>query len=115
MYEHFAQVPDVVIPERKPVTDKKKRVSEMSDEEKKIYYALEVAKLEKRLQSAKAKHDKIGNVTEKQRNHALIVFGSRFLTREQIYEWYQLPAKERDEEIRKYADKIKAAVPTAAP
>ena len=111
MYE-FAKVPEELTnpEERKEETDKKKKVSEMTLEEKKAYYAAEVEKLEKKLESKKAKLERIGNVTDKQRNHALIVVGSQLVTQEQLYTWYQLPPKEREKAILEYAKNIKAAI-----
>ncbi len=89
-------------------TVKKKRLSEMTDTEKKAHYDDEIARLEEKLKSAKEKRDKIGNVTDKQRNHALILFGSHFINQEQLYKWYQLPPKERDKAIREYALSLKS-------
>lgn len=89
-------------------TVKKKRLSDMTDTEKKAHYDDEIARLEEKLKSVKEKRDKIGNVTDKQRNHALILFGSHFITQEQLYNWYQLPPKERDKAIREYALSLKS-------
>lgn len=89
-------------------TVKKKRLSDMTDTEKKAHYDDEIARLEEKLKSVKEKRDKIGNVTDKQRNHALILFGSHFITQEQLYKWYQLPPKERDKAIRDYALSLKS-------
>lgn len=93
-------------PEEKTV--RRKKLSEMSDTEKKAHYDDEIARLEEKLKQAKEKRNKIGNVTDKQRNHALILFGSHFITQEQLYEWYQLPSKERDKAIREYALSLKS-------
>lgn len=95
--------------EEKPQeTVKKKRLSEMNDTEKKAHYDDEIARLEEKLKQAKEKRDKIGNVTDKQRNHALILFGSHFINQEQLYKWYQLSPKERDKAIREYALSLKS-------
>ena len=91
-------------------TVKKKRLSDMTDTEKKAHYDDEIARLEEKLKSVKEKRDKIGNVTDKQRNHALILFGSHFITQEQLYTWYQLPPKERDKAIREYALSLKSKI-----
>lgn len=88
-------------------TDKKKKMSDMSNEEKKAYYDAEIEKLKEKLKKAEEKKNSIGNVTEKQRNHALIRFGSVFITKEQLSEWYQLKPKERDQKITEYALQIK--------
>lgn len=88
-------------------TDKKKKLADMSNDEKRAHYDEEIARLKEKIRQAEEKRDRIGSVTEKQRNHALILFGSHFITREQLFEWYQLPAKERDKAIRDYALKIK--------
>lgn len=88
-------------------TDKKKKLADMSNDEKRAHYDEKIARLKEKIRQAEEKRDKIGNVTEKQRNHALILFGSHFINREQLFEWYQLPAKERDKAIRDYALKLK--------
>lgn len=88
-------------------TDKKKKLSDMSNDEKRAHYDSEIARLKEKIRQAEEKKNKIGNVTEKQRNHALILFGSHFINREQLFEWYQLPAKERDKAIRDYAISLK--------
>jgi len=91
-------------------TVRKKRLSEMTDTERKAHYDDEIAKLEEKLKQAKEKRDKIGKVTDKQRNHALILFGSHFINQEQLYKWYQLPPKERDKAIREYALSLKSKI-----
>ena len=99
---------DYVKKNNKEQTVRKKKLSEMTDTEKKAHYDDEIARLEEKLKQAKEKRNKIGNVTDKQRNHALILFGSHFITQEQLYEWYQLPSKERDKAIREYALSLKS-------
>lgn len=89
-------------------TDKKKKLSDMSNDEKVAYYDTEIERLKEKIKQAEQKRDKIGNVTESQRNHALIAFGSHFISKEQLYGWYQLPAKEREKAIKAYALNIKA-------
>ena len=89
-------------------TDKKKKLSDMSNDDKVAYYDTEIDKLKEKIKQAEEKRDRIGNVTEKQRNHALILFGSHFISKEQLYEWYQLKPKERDEKIRQYALEVKS-------
>lgn len=94
-------------PLEEPVqTDKKKKLADMSNDEKRAHYDDEIARLKTRLKKAEEKRDRIGNVTEKQRNHALILFASHFITREKLAAWYQLPPKERDKAIREYALKL---------
>lgn len=88
-------------------TDRKKKMSDMSNEEKKAYYDAEIEKLKEKLRKTEEKKNSIGNVTDKQRNHALILFASHFLSREQLFEWYQLKPKERDQKIREYALQVK--------
>lgn len=90
-------------------TIKRKRVAEMSLDEKKVYYDNQAKKLREKLKKIEQKKENMTNVTEKQRIHALIVFGSQFLSREQIFNWYQLRPKERDAAIKEYADSIKKA------
>lgn len=88
-------------------TDKKKKFSDMSNDEKTAYYDKEIERLKEKIKQAEEKRDRIGNVTEKQRNHALIRFGSHFISKEQLFEWYQLSPKERDAKINEYAQEIK--------
>lgn len=88
-------------------TDKKKKLSDMSNDEKVAYYDTEINRLKEKIKQAEEKRDRIGSVTEKQRNHALILFGSHFISKEQLFEWYQLKPKERDEKIRQYALEVK--------
>ena len=88
-------------------TDKKKRLSDMSNDEKVAYYDTEIEKLKEKIKQAEQKRDRIGSVTKSQRNHALIAFGANFIGKEQLYEWYQLPAKEREKAIKAYALDIK--------
>ena len=88
-------------------TDKKKKLSDMSNDEKVAYYDTESNRLKEKIKQAEEKRDRIGSVTEKQRNHALILFGSHFISKEQLFEWYQLKPKERDEKIRQYALEVK--------
>lgn len=88
-------------------TDKKKKLSDMSNDEKVAYYDTEIERLKEKIKQAEQKRDKIGNVTESQRNHALIAFGANFISKEQLYEWYQLKPKEREKAIRDYALDIK--------
>ena len=78
----------------------------MSNDEKRAHYDDEIARLKARLKKAEEKRNRIGSVTEKQRNHALILFASHFITREKLAFWYQLPPKERDKAIREYALKL---------
>ena len=87
-------------------TDKKKKLADMSNDEKRAHYDNEISRLKARLKKAEEKRDRIGSVTEKQRNHALILFASHFITREKLAAWYQLPPKERDKAIREYALKL---------
>lgn len=93
--------------EKNVQTDKKKKIADMSNDEKRAHYDAEIARLKEKIRQTEEKRDKIGNVTEKQRNHALILFGSHFINREQLFEWYQLPVKERDKAIRDYAISLK--------
>ena len=93
--------------EKQRQTDKKKKLSDMSNDEKVAYYDTEIERLKEKIKQAEEKRDRIGSVTEKQRNHALILFGSHFISKEQLFEWYQLKPKERDEKIRQYALEVK--------
>ena len=88
-------------------TDKKKKLSDMSNDEKVAYYDTEIERLKEKIKQTEKKRDRIGNVTESQRNHALIAFGANFINKAQLYEWYQLPAKEREKAIKAYALDIK--------
>lgn len=94
--------------EKPQETDKKKKLSEMSNDEKIAHYDAEIERLKEKIKQTEAKRDKVGNVTESQRNHALILFASHFISREQLYEWYQLKPKERDQRIKDYALEVKA-------
>ena len=86
---------------------RKKKLSDMSNDEKVAYYDTEIERLKEKIKQTEQKRDRIGNVTESQRNHALIAFGANFISKEQLYEWYQLPAKEREKAIKAYALDIK--------
>ena len=98
---------DESVREKQRQTDKKKKLSDMSNDEKVAYYDTEIERLKEKIKQAEQKRDKIGNVTESQRNHALIAFGANFISKEQLYEWYQLKPKEREKAIRDYALDIK--------
>ena len=88
-------------------TDKKKRLSDMSNAEKEAYYDAEIEKLKMKLKKVEAKKKSITTVTKNQRTHALCNVAGALVSDKQILEWYQLPPKEREAESKAYGLEIK--------
>ena len=88
-------------------TDKKKKLSDMSNDEKEAYYDAEIERLKMKLKKVEAKKKSITTVTKNQRTHALCTVAGAFISDKQIFEWYQLPAKEREAKMRAYGLELK--------
>lgn len=102
---------DLSTVEKEDKTDKRKRLGDMSNEEKRNYYDAEVRRLKEKIRIAEEKRDRVGTLSEKSWTHVCCSFAGTLLNRSFVAdEWYQgMSAKEREKAIRDYAKKVKEA------
>ena len=92
-------------------TDKKKKVGDMSNDEKRQYYDQEIARLKEKIKKAEQKRDKVGNLSEKSWVHVCCSIAGTLIDRDFVADtWYQgMNAKDRERAIRDYAKELKEA------
>lgn len=92
-------------------TDKKKKLGDMSNDEKRDFYDAEIRRLKEKIRKAEQKRDSVGNLSEKSWTHVCCSFAGTLLNRSFVAdEWYQgMSAKEREKAIRDYAKAVKEA------
>jgi hypothetical protein len=92
-------------------TDKKKKVGDMSNDEKRQYYDQEIARLKEKIKKAEQKRDKVGNLPEKSWVHVCCSIAGTLIDRDFVADtWYQgMNAKDRERAIRDYAKELKEA------
>lgn len=92
-------------------TDKKKKLGDMSNDEKRNFYDAKIRRLKEQIEKAEQKRNNVGNLSEKSWTHVCCTFASTLLDRPFVADkWYQgMTAKEREKAIREYAKRIKDA------
>ncbi len=98
------------IPKEKE-TDKKKKLGDMSNDEKRDFYDAEIRRLKEKIKKAEQKRNSVGSLSEKSWTHVCCSFAGTLLNRSFVAdEWYQgMSAKEREKAIRDYANRVKEA------